>query len=144
MVNELSFVIVLARRHGTDQQEDCREVATARDDKDHCKLATQERFEHCTDSVKSETVEKNTHALNNSTGTANVSGVYQWVNKVYNILWSIRRIADANLVQLRSAGVQLRSPRDVVSLPEILTVSEPNSGKVTLWYPSRPHSRSRP
>lgn len=31
----------------------------------------------------SETVEKNTHALNNTAGTANVSGVYQWVNKVY-------------------------------------------------------------
>jgi hypothetical protein len=30
-----------------------------------------------------ETIEKNVHELNNTTGTGHISGVYQWVNKVY-------------------------------------------------------------
>ena len=33
--------------------------------------------------VTNEVIEKNTHELNNSNGTRHISGVYQWVNKVY-------------------------------------------------------------
>ncbi len=33
--------------------------------------------------VTNEVVEKNSHSLDNSTGAGHVSGVYQWVNKVY-------------------------------------------------------------
>ncbi|MBZ9644755.1 hypothetical protein [Streptomyces sp. PSKA30] len=33
--------------------------------------------------VTNEVIEKNTHALDNTAGTGHISGVYQWVNKVY-------------------------------------------------------------
>jgi len=33
--------------------------------------------------VTNEVIERNTHALDNTTGGAHISGVYQWVNKVY-------------------------------------------------------------
>ena len=33
--------------------------------------------------VTNEVIEKNTHALDNVDGAGHISGVYQWVNKVY-------------------------------------------------------------
>lgn len=33
--------------------------------------------------VTNEVIEKNSHSLDNTTGTGHISGVYQWVNKVY-------------------------------------------------------------
>lgn len=33
--------------------------------------------------VQKEIVEKDSHGINNAPGTVNISGVYQWVNKLY-------------------------------------------------------------
>ncbi|PWW25184.1 hypothetical protein JD79_04382 [Geodermatophilus normandii] len=40
-------------------------------------------LERTTTRLTTETIEKNTHELNNVKGAGHVSGVYQWVNKVY-------------------------------------------------------------
>jgi hypothetical protein len=47
--------------------------------------------------VTNEVIEKNTHELNNVNGTGHISGVYQWVNKVYQAQmfnYGIRMIYD--------------------------------------------------
>ncbi|EGE77182.2 hypothetical protein BDDG_00119 [Blastomyces dermatitidis ATCC 18188] len=47
------------------------------------KKITERVLQKTTTTTTSEVVEKNLHGINNSTGNANISGVYQWVNKVY-------------------------------------------------------------
>jgi hypothetical protein len=44
---------------------------------------TQRILERSSRRVTTEVIEKNTHELNNVGGAGNISGVYQWVNKVY-------------------------------------------------------------
>jgi len=47
--------------------------------------------------VTNEVIEKNTHSLNNVGGTGDISGVYQWVNKVYRaqmLNYGLRTIFD--------------------------------------------------
>ncbi|MEO7427595.1 MAG: hypothetical protein ABI036_20595 [Fibrobacteria bacterium] len=44
---------------------------------------TERVLQRATLKVTDEVIEKNNHTLDNTTGAANISGVYQWVNKVY-------------------------------------------------------------
>lgn len=81
-------------------------------------------LERTTTRVTTETIEKNSHELNNSNGAGHISGVYQWVNKVYQ-------------AQMYNYG--LRAMFDFM-VPEpaafvVATMNRAHSGMVTLTKP---------
>ncbi|QSS62251.1 glycoside hydrolase family protein, putative [Histoplasma capsulatum] len=47
------------------------------------KKITERVLQKTTTTITSEVVEKNSHGIDNTAGNVNISGVYQWVNKVY-------------------------------------------------------------
>ncbi len=84
-----------------------------------------------------ETIEKNLHELDNVAGTGHVSGVYQWVNKLYRAQmfnYGLRVMFDfmvpepaafliAALEQAGKAAVTLTKPPDFTLLPSQVTES---------------------
>lgn len=84
-----------------------------------------------------ETIEKNVHELNNTTGTGHVSGVYQWVNKVYQAQmfnYGLRVMFDfmipepasflvAALDQAHNSALTLTKPPDFELTPSQITES---------------------
>ena len=84
-----------------------------------------------------ETIEKNTHELNNVEGAGHISGVYQWVNKVYEAQifnYGLRTMFDfmvpepaaflvAALDRARSSAVSLTKPPDFTLIPSQITQS---------------------
>lgn len=84
-----------------------------------------------------ETIEKNVHELNNITGPGHISGVYQWVNKVYQAQmfnYGLRMMFDfmvpepaafliAALDQARNSALTLTKPPDFTLTPSQITES---------------------
>jgi len=84
-----------------------------------------------------ETIEKNTHELDNVEGDGHISGVYQWVNKVYEAKmfnYGVRAMFDfmvpepaaflvAALDRAHSNTVSLTKPADFTLLPSQITES---------------------
>lgn len=84
-----------------------------------------------------ETIEKNVHELNNVAGAGHISGVYQWVNKLYRAQmfnYGLREMFDfmvpepaafliAALEQANKAAVTLTKPPDFTLLPSQITES---------------------
>jgi hypothetical protein len=84
-----------------------------------------------------ETIEKNVHELNNVAGPGHISGVYQWVNKIYQAQmynYGLRVMFDfmvpepaafliAALDQANKAAVTLTKPPDFTLLPSQITES---------------------
>ncbi|HEV8577821.1 MAG TPA: hypothetical protein VGX68_01965 [Thermoanaerobaculia bacterium] len=87
--------------------------------------------------VTNEVIEKNTHTLDNTGGAANVAGVYQWVNKVYQAQlfnYGLRMIYDfmvpepaafliAALQDAHASAVELEKPLPFTLLPSQITES---------------------
>ncbi len=85
--------------------------------------------------VTTETIEKNTHELNNVAGTGHISGVYQWVNKLYQAQmfnYGLRTMFDfmvpepaAFLIQAmtnaHSSALTLQKPPDFKLTPSQIT-----------------------
>ncbi|MBB6569711.1 hypothetical protein HPO96_09400 [Kribbella sandramycini] len=84
-----------------------------------------------------ETIEKNVHALDNTTGSGHISGVYQWVNKVYRAQmynYGLRMMFDfmipepaaflvAAMNQARNSALTLTKPPDFTLTPAQLSES---------------------
>jgi len=83
-----------------------------------------------------ELTEKNSHSINNASGTGNISGVYQWVNKVYEAQvfnYGLRTmfefmvpepaafIMDAMVKSANQAGTGLEKPLDFRLTPDQIT-----------------------
>jgi hypothetical protein len=96
--------------------------------------------------VTNEVIEKNTHKLDNVAGTRHISGVYQWVNKVYRAQmfnYGLRTMFDfmvpepaAFLIKaMQSAhesSVELEKPEDFILTPNQIT--ETNYGDYVAAY----------
>lgn len=97
-------------------------------------------LERITRTTTTETIEKNTHELNNQNGGGHISGVYQWVNKVYEAQmynYGLRAMFDfmvpepaAFLIQMLRKGhaeaISLTKPPKFDLKPE--NISESNYG----------------
>lgn len=84
-----------------------------------------------------ETIEKNVHSLDNRGGTGHISGVYQWVNKIYQAQmfnYGLRMMFDfmvpepaafliAALERANNAAVTLTKPPDFTLQPNQITTS---------------------
>ncbi len=84
-----------------------------------------------------EVLEKNVHSLDNTTGTGHISGVYQWVNKVYQAQmfnYGLRMMFDfmipepaaflvAAMNQAQSSALTLTKPPDFTLAPAQITES---------------------
>jgi len=99
-------------------------------------------LERTTLRVTTETIEKNTHELNNTTGQGHISGVYQWVNKVYQAQifnYGLRALFDfmipepatfliAAMSQAHTSALSLTKPPDFP-----LTPSQINESNYSYW-----------
>ncbi|GAA1715857.1 hypothetical protein GCM10009745_75390 [Kribbella yunnanensis] len=84
-----------------------------------------------------ETIEKNVHTLDNTTGTGHISGVYQWVNKVYQAQmfnYGLRMMFDfmipepaaflvAAMNQAQNSALTLTKPPDFTLTPAQISES---------------------
>jgi hypothetical protein len=87
--------------------------------------------------ILTETVEKNVHTLDNTTGLGHISGVYQWVNKVYQAQmfnYGLRMMFDfmvpepaafliAAMEQAQNSALTLTKPPDFTLTPAQLSES---------------------
>jgi hypothetical protein len=94
-------------------------------------------LERSTVQVTTEVIEKNTHELNNVNGTGHISGVYQWVNKVYQAQmfnYGLRAMFDfmvpepaafliGVMTQAHQSALSLTKPPDFTLTPAQITES---------------------
>jgi hypothetical protein len=94
-------------------------------------------LQRTTTRVLTETIEKNVHTLDNTAGTGHISGVYQWVNKVYQAQmfnYGLRMMFDfmipepaafliAAMNQANNSALTLTKPPDFTLTPAQLTES---------------------
>jgi hypothetical protein len=94
-------------------------------------------LQRTTTRVLTETIEKNVHTLDNTAGTGHISGIYQWVNKVYQAQmfnYGLRMMFDfmipepaafliAAINQANNSALTLTKPPDFTLTPAQLTES---------------------
>ncbi len=87
--------------------------------------------------VTNEVIERNLHALDNTLGTGHISGVYQWVNKVYEVQmfnYGIRMMYDfmipepaafliSSLQKAHANAMELEKPTEFTLRPDQITES---------------------
>ncbi|KAF2276155.1 uncharacterized protein EI97DRAFT_467385 [Westerdykella ornata] len=106
------------------------------------KKITERTLSRQTLTTTSEIVEKNNHGINNTSGTTNVSGVYQWVNKVYEAQvfnYGLRTMFDFMVPEPAAFLIDMMSDTANKALtlekppPFTLTPSQIDSGSYQYW-----------
>jgi hypothetical protein len=96
---------------------------------------TERALQRTSRQITNEVIEKNTHTLNNVAGSGHISGVYQWVNKLYQAQmfnYGLRTLFDfmvpepaafyiASLQAAQASAATLQKPPDFTLRPDDLT-----------------------